>query len=138
RSGTSAAPDARDARELLDPTGRRAVLVLSDCVGAGWADGRVGAMLSTWSRLNTVAVLHLLPQRLWGRCATPFLAVSWRGGQPFTAGQQHRWRRGGEDRLLERPDAAEGRRLMIPVLDFTPGALSGWSAMVAGTASAWR
>lgn len=133
--GTIAAQVGRNARELIDPTGRHAILVLSDCVGAGWADGRVGALLATWTPLNAVGILNLLPQRLWSRCATRFLPVEWSVGLPFVARQPQRWRRVGTDPLSGLPpDGAELRRQLVPVLDFSASALNGWAHMLAGGA----
>ncbi|MFI5894619.1 FxSxx-COOH system tetratricopeptide repeat protein [Actinoplanes sp. NPDC051513] len=131
--GTTAAQVGRNARELIDPTGRHAILVLSDCVGAGWADGRVGVMLSTWTPLNAVAILNLLPQRLWRRCATPFVPVEWATGAPFAARQPQRWRPAGTDPLTGRqPDDDSLGRQLVPVLDFSASALNGWAHMLAG------
>ncbi|XXX74828.1 SAV_2336 N-terminal domain-related protein [Sorangium sp. So ce134] len=55
------------AQELCDPSGRRLVLVVSDCVASAWDDGRMGALLSVWGRHGPAAVLQVLPERLWQR-----------------------------------------------------------------------
>jgi tetratricopeptide (TPR) repeat protein len=138
RGDTTAAPTGRDSREIVDPTGRWAVLVLSDCVGMGWGDGRVGKMIATWVAANPVAVLHLLPQRLWGRCRPQFTTVAWRAARQFGAGQRREWRRRDAGHLTDGPPApGAGIAAMVPVLDFTPSALAGWASLVAGAAPDW-
>ena len=52
-------------RELADPGGRRLIAVVSDCVGPAWSSGAVSAMLAGWGRTGPVAVISMLPQRLW-------------------------------------------------------------------------
>ncbi len=43
------------------------VLVLSDCVSAGWYTGSVVSLLHRWSRDSPVALLQVLPERMWPR-----------------------------------------------------------------------
>lgn len=129
RGGTAAAVAGRDNRELVDPSGRRAVLVLSDCVGDGWGDGRVASMIDVWAATNPVAVVHLLPQRFWSRCQPRLVSVDWQAHQPFTAGSAPRWRL--------RRDTASGAGSMVPVFDLTGAAMTRWATLVAGTSSGW-
>ncbi|MFC0548488.1 FxSxx-COOH system tetratricopeptide repeat protein [Kutzneria chonburiensis] len=53
--------------EVVDFSGRRIVLVLTDGVGAAWRQGRVAAMLAHWAAVMPVALVHMLPQRMWSR-----------------------------------------------------------------------
>ncbi len=66
RGATPATP-ARSPAELLDPSGRRIVLVLTDGVGQCWRQDLVSPLLAQWGKSMAVAVVHLLPQRLWER-----------------------------------------------------------------------
>lgn len=143
RGGGAAALSGRDSREIADPTGRRAVLVLSDCVGAGWGDGRVGSMIDDWAAVNPVAILHLLPQRLWSRCGAVLVEGDWRSGRPMAAGQRAQWqpRNPGDDVTAVLPETAPPvaeTGAIVPVLDLTPGALDGWARLVAGAVPEWR
>jgi tetratricopeptide (TPR) repeat protein len=54
--------------DLLDPSGGRAVIVVSDGVGATWGTGAMDDALRVWGKAGPVAVLQLLPQRLWPAC----------------------------------------------------------------------
>lgn len=56
---------ARSWRDLLDPTHRRLVLVITDTVGAAWHSGAAGALLAAWGRSMPVALLQVMPERLW-------------------------------------------------------------------------
>ena len=62
-SGQSSRP--RSARELLDPAGRRLILLLSDCTSATWQRGTIYPWLETWGEQAPMTVIQLLPERLW-------------------------------------------------------------------------
>ncbi|WNI16428.1 FxSxx-COOH system tetratricopeptide repeat protein [Actinacidiphila sp. ITFR-21] len=55
--------------ELVDGTGRRIVLVLTDGLGPLWRTGAGRRALDQWSAAGPVAVAHLLSQRDWHRTA---------------------------------------------------------------------
>ncbi|MFF4527922.1 SAV_2336 N-terminal domain-related protein [Streptomyces sp. NPDC001407] len=77
--GTSATPGRtpgsahhpRPADQFRDPTGRRLTLVISDCVGPLWQEGRAQRLLHHWSLTSPLAVVQPLPPRLWPRTALP-------------------------------------------------------------------
>ncbi|MCW6004629.1 tetratricopeptide repeat protein [Micromonospora sp. CPCC 205371] len=127
--GTAVASAGRDSRELVDPSGRRALLVLSDCVGSGWGDGRVATMIKEWAATSPVAVVHLLPQRLWRRCRPQLIPVDWRATRPYTVGGGPQWR--------PRRDNAPPPSSVVPVFDLTESAMAQWAALVAGTTAGW-
>jgi hypothetical protein len=129
RGGTASAVAGRDPRELIDPSGRRAVLVLADCVGKGWGDGRVARMLNAWAATNAVAIVHLLPQRLWSRCRPRLVPVDWLARRPSTVGSGPRWR--------PRRDTTAQLDSVVPVFDLTEAAMARWAALVAGSTVDW-
>ncbi len=56
--------------ELLAPGGRRLILVVSDCISRAWhTRGGVNQWLRQWSAQSPLAVLQMLPPRLWPRTA---------------------------------------------------------------------
>jgi type VI secretion system protein ImpC len=59
----------RHPRELIDPTGRSLILILSDCVSDAWRDGSIGRLLETWSMHGPVALVQVLPEHMWSRTA---------------------------------------------------------------------
>jgi len=54
-------------KELIDPSRRRLILVLSDCTSVSWWQGLVHEWLKLWATTNWVTVVQLLPERLWER-----------------------------------------------------------------------
>ena len=54
-------------RFLLDPSGKRLILVASDCVTDIWHNGKAFEMLKTWAKKHPVAIIQMLPQWLWQR-----------------------------------------------------------------------
>jgi tetratricopeptide (TPR) repeat protein len=65
--GGTLATSTRSPAELLDPSGRRILLVVTDGVGQCWRQDLVSPLLAQWARSMPVAIVHLLPQRLWRR-----------------------------------------------------------------------
>ncbi|TDD59357.1 SAV_2336 N-terminal domain-related protein, partial [Actinomadura rubrisoli] len=65
----SSSPDSppKDPGTLLDASGRHAVLVLSDCSGPHWWDGRAARTLRRWAQAGPTAILQPLAERLWRR-----------------------------------------------------------------------
>lgn len=115
----------RSADEYRDTTGRRLTLLLSDCVGPIWQDGRAQRLLYRWSTGSPLAVVQPLPPRLWSRTALP--------GEP---GWLHR-RRGPGHQVVFAPDdrsvppSSEARS--VPVLLPTTEALGGWAELLGGS-----
>ncbi|MBT2208604.1 SAV_2336 N-terminal domain-related protein [Actinomadura sp. NEAU-AAG7] len=121
----SSAPGAprRDPGTLVDPSGRRAVLVLSDCSGPHWWDGRAARAVRRWAQAGPTAVLQPLPERLWRRTAapvTPGLAVLPRPGAPNT------------DLLFTPYDGATAPGVPVPVLEIAPHWFAAWARLVSG------
>ncbi|MEV7094979.1 FxSxx-COOH system tetratricopeptide repeat protein [Amycolatopsis sp. NPDC051045] len=115
-------------RDLVDPAGRRLVLVLTDAVAVAWRNGAAQQMLADW-RDMPVAVLNMLPQRLWtwGGLSPVRLRLSAPvPGAPNRALKAHsRTPHGG---WAEEP--AEGA-VVVPVLELSPDWMTGWADLVA-------
>ncbi|MFF3619907.1 SAV_2336 N-terminal domain-related protein [Streptomyces sp. NPDC002467] len=75
----------RNPRELAAPAGRRLLLVLSDTVAGGWREAPLQGVLRHWSAHNAVAVLNVLPERLWTRGAVRPVPFSLRADRPAVA-----------------------------------------------------
>ncbi|MGB3655851.1 MAG: formylglycine-generating enzyme family protein [Rivularia sp. (in: cyanobacteria)] len=54
-------------RSLVDPSGKRLILVVSDCITDIWHNGKAFAMLKVWTKNHPVAIIQMLPQWLWQR-----------------------------------------------------------------------
>ncbi len=60
-------PLLRDPSELLDPSGRSVILVISQCVAAAWHDGSAARLLGTWAKSGPMVLIQMLPEHLWSR-----------------------------------------------------------------------
>ncbi|WP_119727839.1 FxSxx-COOH system tetratricopeptide repeat protein [Thermomonospora amylolytica] len=125
RTGTSRAVPGRSPGELIDPTRRRVVLVVSDCIGRAWRDGRAAAMLERWGRTGPVAIVQPLPQRLWWRCSAAVEPVRIKATQPGQPNERLQVRPG--------PGAEPPTGMAFPVLELEPRWLRPWAELVSGT-----
>ncbi|WFT94418.1 SAV_2336 N-terminal domain-related protein [Bradyrhizobium barranii] len=55
--------------DIVHPSGRQLIFVVSDCVGDAWWDGRAARLLGLWGKTSHVVVLQVLPQSMWERTA---------------------------------------------------------------------
>ncbi|MFI8447522.1 SAV_2336 N-terminal domain-related protein [Streptomyces erythrochromogenes] len=129
--GRSGAP--RNPLELADPAGRRLILVLSDTVAGGWREASVQGVLRHWCTHNAVAVLNVLPERLWTRGAVRPVPFAVRADRPAAATRS--WQRAAAARR-----SRAGRRRaadVVPVVGVAPGSLARLVRVVAGDGR-WR
>lgn len=129
RGGTPDAP-ARDPAEVLDVSGRRAVLLVTDGVGGVWKPGVLSPLLARWARSMPVSVLHLLPQRLWGRGAVPLHRANLR--VPAALRPNSRWTFDLPDAWLAEDPSAHLRdgAVPVPVLELNPRYLRWWARLI--------
>lgn len=115
-------------KDLTDPTGRRLILVLTDAIGASWRDGTAQQMLAGWTTTMPVAVLHVLPQRLWtwGGLSPSRMRLS--APTPAAPNRlfQVRYRGHGEDEAQRSP----GDAVAVPVLGLSEEWLAGWAEFI--------
>ncbi|MFE4061419.1 SAV_2336 N-terminal domain-related protein [Streptomyces sp. NPDC059096] len=116
-------------RELVDPSGRQAVLVISDCVDGVWRSGEAEGILGLWGRKGPLAILQPLPQRLWHRSGIAPVTVRLHAAAPGVP----------NTRLVASPhpslpgsEALAG--MPVPVLEIEPEWLASWARLVCGTA----
>ncbi|MCP4699889.1 MAG: SUMF1/EgtB/PvdO family nonheme iron enzyme [Gammaproteobacteria bacterium] len=119
------------AHLLHDPEGRRIVLVASDFTAPAWRKGSYLPVMRAWARHQPLALLHLLPQRLWRRTGLATGHFSALAGAA-RAGALNR-------RLPLHPDetpAEQAERLRqglkLPLFSLTPGALNVWAGLING------
>ncbi|HET9383484.1 MAG TPA: SAV_2336 N-terminal domain-related protein [Streptomyces sp.] len=130
-AAVSRSPDAQaaplhSADRLSDPTGRRIVVLVSDCAGPLWHSGHAHRLLHHLARQGPVAVVQPLPQRMWHRTRLPatFGHLS-RGEAPGGATLRVRTPAGVP------PEARRGA-LPVPVLPPEPVALGSWARLLSG------
>ncbi|WP_340684174.1 SAV_2336 N-terminal domain-related protein [Amycolatopsis coloradensis] len=130
RGGTPGAP-ARDPDEIVDSSGRRAVLLLTDGVGDAWQNkDALYPMLARWGRRMPVSIVHLLPPWLWGRCGMEphkaWLRV------PNALAPNSRWGCDLADAWLEPGSEVPGHLVPVPVLELRPRSLGWWAGLMTG------
>lgn len=118
---------ARDHRELLDSSGRRAIVIVSDCVSAAWYDGTLAAWLAAWVRRGPVAVLQVLPQRLWTRTALRRgLPAMFSASTPGVANERL------SPRYIAATPAPGDDVIALPVMTLEATSVAAWARTVAG------
>ncbi|MFG6101660.1 formylglycine-generating enzyme family protein [Leptothoe sp. EHU-05/26/07-4] len=121
-------PRSRAPKELIDISGRRLILVISDCISPAWQTGTVQTeYLSLWANHSPVAIVQMLPGRLWSRTVlSAGLRTSFSGRCPGVPNNQlinHlplTWEDDGEPGLK------------LPVITLEPSSMVQWAKMLAG------
>ncbi|MDB9338683.1 MULTISPECIES: SAV_2336 N-terminal domain-related protein [Cyanophyceae] len=122
---------SRSPKELLDATGRRLILLISDCISPVWWQGEIHRLLEIWGKHIPVAVLQLLPEQLWERTVLGLgnsvqlgtVAPGVLNSKLIVSGLPI-W-------LEEKPKMA----LQFPVITLEPESLTEWAKVVAGAGS---
>ncbi|MET7450782.1 FxSxx-COOH system tetratricopeptide repeat protein [Streptomyces sp. NPDC005574] len=131
---------ARVRLEHLPPaeSAHRVVLVLTDGLAAGWRSDAVLPLLRELGRSEPLAVVHLLPQRLWFRTGLDPHRMRLRAGSPWAPNHALEWQLRTSP-LEPVDDDAAGRSgvVPVPVLELTERSLSVWVDMVAGRDEDW-
>lgn len=123
----------RHYKELLDPMQRRLIIVVSDSISSAWYTGEMAQLLACWGDYHTVAILQMLPQRLWrGTGLSQALRVNLRATVANATNRQ----------LSD--DAAESwlaedipKGIKVPLVTLEAESLGNWANLVAGKGDRW-
>ena len=124
------------ARRLLEVPGsgrRSLVLMLSDCVSDGWYDGRILSVLASWSRSAPVALLQVLPERMWSRTVLgEGVRVRLRSSAEIQTNRHLRW-------IPELPDpwSSASGGFLLPTASLEVASLRTLARLIAGEGSRW-
>jgi tetratricopeptide (TPR) repeat protein len=118
-------------RDQLDPTGRTLFLVLTDGIGDGWRSGVVTRVLAEWARHTPVALVNLLPERLWHWSGLTPRRVALRAATPGAPNARLHVRM--ESGLSIKDDSA----VPIPVLGLEPEWWAQWARLIAEPGAGW-
>ncbi|MFN8440844.1 MAG: SAV_2336 N-terminal domain-related protein [Caldilineaceae bacterium] len=122
----------RKPGELLDERGQRLILVLSDCVAPIWHNGKAADLLMRWGQHGPVALVQMLPERIWQRTGLRnFPPLHLRSPQPAAINRNLEtfWSSDWFD------PPANG--LPLPVLTLEADWLGNWARAVAGNSGLW-
>ncbi len=133
-----AMPRPRDPKGLIDASGRRLIVVVSDCISTAWQRGKLQTYyLDPWAKHGPVAILQMLPSRMWSRTALEAgLQTTFSARGP-----------GGTNAQLVDPLPQEFHReygpgLKLPIITLEPSSMAQWARVLAGfgdtqTAGIW-
>jgi tetratricopeptide (TPR) repeat protein len=118
-------PDA-SLTPLPELPSRRLAIILSDCMGQAWRRGRILRSFEPLAETAPLAIVQMLPQRLWANCGIRCV--------PVQIGAHH-----GQDGLVRLwtgprhgyPNIG-GEGVPIPVLELNDRWLAPWASLVAG------
>jgi hypothetical protein len=123
-----------DPRELIDSTRRRLILVVSDCVSPPWYTGAVTQLLEQWGAHHPVAIVQMLPQRLWtGSALGEATGVNLQATAPGLANAQ--LIDDEDDFWFDDEDKPSG--IKMPIVTLEPESLAFWARMLMGRRDAW-
>ncbi|WP_263855626.1 FxSxx-COOH system tetratricopeptide repeat protein [Amycolatopsis eburnea] len=129
RGGTPGAPERQPA-ELLDPSGRRLLIVLTDGMGEAWHQDSVSPLLAQWGRAMPVAIVQLLPQRLWGRAGPQLHHARLTTPGPFRPNRRYGLELPDAWLTGEDPETAGAGAVPIPVVELDPRWLGWWARTI--------
>nr|WP_264086437.1 FxSxx-COOH system tetratricopeptide repeat protein [Amycolatopsis lexingtonensis] len=129
RGGTPGAPERQPA-ELLDPSGRRLLIVLTDGMGESWHQDSVAPLLAQWGRVMPVAIVQVLPQRLWGRAGPQLHQARLTTPGPFRPNRRYGLELPDAWLTGEDPETAGAGAVPIPVVELDPRWLGWWARMI--------
>ncbi|YAF98605.1 MAG: SAV_2336 N-terminal domain-related protein [Nodularia sp. CChRGM 3473] len=123
----------RSPKELIDPSGRRLVLVVSDCVSSLWRNGAVTPVLELWAKQGSMAIVQMLPKWLWKRTALGRASeVRLQGLTPGACNQKLIAK---EASLWDELEEEMG--VKVPVFTLEQDKVATWAQMLAGKGSIW-
>jgi hypothetical protein len=117
----------RSPREIVDPAGRQAFLVLTDCVGEPWLSGTAMHAVDGWARTGPLAIVQPLSQQLWSRSAAECHYVQLRSPYPG-APNQHLTVDMADDGDAEAPRSG----VPVPILEIGPRWFASWAGLITG------
>jgi hypothetical protein len=118
----NAAGQVTHPRQLRSSTGRRLVLVLSDCLADAWSGHAVWRTLWGWARSTPTTLVNPLPSSIWRRTGLDLPAVRVASGAVGGANTTLRYRA-----PWELPTDTRGRWLPLPTPALTAQSMRRWA-----------
>ncbi|MBO3459769.1 formylglycine-generating enzyme family protein [Aetokthonos hydrillicola Thurmond2011] len=118
----------KNPQELIDPTQRRLILIVSDCVAQFWFDGAILSTLQDWTKHQPMAIIQMLPDWMWLR--TGLRIGAYVELVNSTLGSPNRNLSIRELLLWKDIDLEQGIKTPVVILNLESASL--WSSLVAG------
>ncbi|MFG6100966.1 SAV_2336 N-terminal domain-related protein [Leptothoe sp. EHU-05/26/07-4] len=128
-----ASSSLREPSELIDPSGRRLILVATDCVSTIWRDGSMLPLLNMWTTSGPMAIVQMLPEWLWERTALGWASVV----------KLHSPRPGISNQQLEVRNLSSWEEVNleigtpVPVVTLAPETFLNWAKMLTSKGGIW-
>ena len=120
-------------KKLIDPSGRRLILIATDCVAEIWRDGSMLPALKVWAESGPMAIVQMLPEWLWARTGLGFASgVRLHSLTPGVSNQRLDVR---DSSPWDEVDIDAGIR--VPVVTLEPEPFLNWAKMVSAKGGSW-
>ncbi|PSB33941.1 formylglycine-generating enzyme family protein [Stenomitos frigidus ULC18] len=127
RAGIEQDLPLRSHKELVDTSGRRLVLFVSDCRSQLWQQGQIHDWLALWGQHGPTAIVQLLPERLWSQSELDVgFSVQVSSLLPGAPNPKLQVKE-----LPVRTEIAPVETLTVPIVTLTASALKQWALVVA-------
>ncbi|HEU5332404.1 MAG TPA: FxSxx-COOH system tetratricopeptide repeat protein [Actinocrinis sp.] len=125
----------RHPAELIDPSGRQAVLVVSDGRSPAWRGKPIADLMRLWGRYGPLAVVNPYPQRYWHRGELIPQRFQVRAPRPVSPNAQLAVREPLEwrDPFADEPDGG----FPVPVLELSARWIGWWAQLVTRPTGDW-
>jgi formylglycine-generating enzyme required for sulfatase activity len=127
----------RSIRELVDPSGRRLILYVSDCTSGLWRQGIIYETLWQWSQTQQLTLIQMLPERLWSRTALSDGYIVRLGARVAGLPNARLNVEGlpdvdGWDEWDEPEEVGDDRLLTLPIVTLDPNSFQRWARVLTG------
>jgi tetratricopeptide (TPR) repeat protein len=125
--------------EVVEPTGRRILWLLTDGLGPAWRFGAMEPLLWSWGRRMPVAVVSPLPQHLWQSAGfrTHRLSMSMPRSSGPSSAARWRFRDLWDELSTDRAAPSAGLSVPVPLLELNPRWLAPWAGFLSGDHGSW-
>ncbi|MDB6140681.1 MAG: Response regulator with CheY-like receiver, AAA-type ATPase, and DNA-binding domain, partial [Verrucomicrobiaceae bacterium] len=118
----------RSHRELINPTGRRLIIIATDCLGEAWKGKAMANFLAMLGASHPVMIWQMLPQTLWRQTALQSAQIVYasatEAASPNFRLSKEVWR--------PMPGEVAEKGQPIPVVTGEPARVQAWARLVAG------
>ena len=119
----------RQPEELLNPNGRRLILLITDCVSSYWQEEALIKTLKRWAQQSPIAIAQVLPEWLWVRTAIRgFESVQLAGLEPGVPNSQLVVDWSSAWQSVSNTQSG----VCLPIVPLEPDSVLTWSQMVMG------